>query len=360
MANIHSGAATTISGGDNGLITNFPATNTTHSLYTLPLSVLDTILLKLNLHQIKQTKILCRGFYNVLMHLGLPGIAYTNAQRQIEKESDVGKVFPTFDFLSDIKRNSIASDTRYTKGVEVEGITGIVIRSEKVEDGKHVIIKKFEVSSLDEEELSLEIKAYKSNCPYLERIIDSFIEDDFISLVFSPYLSLYDVLMMPTAPSVISTERITSYICHIVLRALNVLRNHQFDVSVCTIADLYIKRDRLVLAPVLSLLAVDSRYMYSAPEVLQKEGNSVTQGVWSTGVIAKNLLEQKNPGQEIIPPVEMVKSCFSICSRGLVLDTPQSFSKDCQSFVKACLTMDYNERPTEEVLLKHPFFGITL
>ncbi|KAI9305895.1 kinase-like domain-containing protein, partial [Cunninghamella echinulata] len=91
---------------------------------------------------------------------------------------------------------------------------------------------------------------------------------------------------------------------------------------------------------------------WMAPEVIKGSEYDTKVDIWSLGVMMMEMAQGDPPYIEY-PPLRAV---FLIASNGVPeLDPSSTWSDSFKDFVKQCTTMNPNQRPDAERLLKHPF-----
>ena len=92
---------------------------------------------------------------------------------------------------------------------------------------------------------------------------------------------------------------------------------------------------------------------WMAPEIIKGE-ESYTEKVdiWSLGVILQELIYGEPP----FINMEQTKVCFMILTQPVVQLDKNKFSAELIDLVLSCLRKNYQERPSAEQLLQHPFF----
>ena len=91
---------------------------------------------------------------------------------------------------------------------------------------------------------------------------------------------------------------------------------------------------------------------WMAPELIKSQPYSYEVDIWSLGIMCRELAEGEPPYVDSPP----MKALFLIANKGI----PEIREKDKRSpefldFLDLCLNMDPQQRPSAEVLLKHPF-----
>ncbi len=91
--------------------------------------------------------------------------------------------------------------------------------------------------------------------------------------------------------------------------------------------------------------------LWMAPEIHRREQYSSAVDIWAMGIVALEMAEGVPPykGLNREEIREQVKT------NGAGLKEPDKWSPEFNDFVEQCLTMDAEQRPSAEQLLKHPF-----
>ena len=91
---------------------------------------------------------------------------------------------------------------------------------------------------------------------------------------------------------------------------------------------------------------------WMSPESLQNESYTSKTDIWSLGITSIELAEGHPPYHNKLPymVMELIKH-----KPAQNLTSPYLYSEEFQNFVKMCLTIDTDERPTADDLLDHPF-----
>ncbi|KAK7311237.1 hypothetical protein RJT34_09245 [Clitoria ternatea] len=92
--------------------------------------------------------------------------------------------------------------------------------------------------------------------------------------------------------------------------------------------------------------------LWMAPEVVKRKnhGYGLAVDIWSLGCTVLEMLTRQPPYSEL----EGVRALFRI-GRGEPPHIPQSLSNDAQDFIRKCLQVNPDKRPTAAQLLDHPF-----
>lgn len=91
---------------------------------------------------------------------------------------------------------------------------------------------------------------------------------------------------------------------------------------------------------------------WMSPESLQNENYTSKTDIWSLGITSIEIAEGLPPYHDKMPfmVMELIKR-----KPAQNLTEPDKYSEEFQNFVKMCLTIDADERPTANDLLEHPF-----
>lgn len=91
---------------------------------------------------------------------------------------------------------------------------------------------------------------------------------------------------------------------------------------------------------------------WMSPEVISQKSYDSKCDIWSLGITCIELAEGEPPYSEVRTFLVM-KKILENPPKGLT--NPKKWSKEFNSFVKMCLTVDPQKRPTAKFLLNHPF-----
>ncbi|EAR92109.2 cyclin-dependent kinase-like Serine/Threonine kinase family protein (macronuclear) [Tetrahymena thermophila SB210] len=92
---------------------------------------------------------------------------------------------------------------------------------------------------------------------------------------------------------------------------------------------------------------------WMAPELLNQESHGRKSDIWSLGCTMIEMATGKHPWPD----------CRTFPQLALIVKTnqcppiPEHLSDECKDFIRQCCTFDKKERPTADVLLKHPFLN---
>eukprot|EP01088_Endostelium_zonatum_P004137 TRINITY_DN15359_c0_g1_i1.p1 TRINITY_DN15359_c0_g1~~TRINITY_DN15359_c0_g1_i1.p1 ORF type:complete len:709 (-),score=102.02 TRINITY_DN15359_c0_g1_i1:141-2267(-) len=114
----------------------------------------------------------------------------------------------------------------------------------------------------------------------------------------------------------------------------------------------------LQLTPNNALVTITGTPVFMAPELLDGRSHNNTSDLWSVGITAITIAENRVPFSDLSPFSIMFKiSQFSDKNRPSVSDKG-AWSKSMDDFIARCLVHDPAARPSAEALLKHQFFNI--
>lgn len=91
---------------------------------------------------------------------------------------------------------------------------------------------------------------------------------------------------------------------------------------------------------------------YMAPEVILNQGITPKADVWSVGCIALEMLTGKIPWSDISSNFEDV---FKTIKTSAYPSLPSGLTKECEDFLRCCLSVNVGKRSTLRELLQHPF-----
>lgn len=93
-------------------------------------------------------------------------------------------------------------------------------------------------------------------------------------------------------------------------------------------------------------------FLNRAPEVIQETGYQYKVDIWSLGITAIELAEQRPPYSHLHP----MRAIFMIPSKPPPgLENPDAFPAPLRDFIKAALVKNGDERPSAAALLEHAF-----
>jgi len=93
---------------------------------------------------------------------------------------------------------------------------------------------------------------------------------------------------------------------------------------------------------------------WMAPEVIKSKPYDEKVDIWSTGILAIEMIEGEPPYME----ESMLRALFLIASKGRPeFKKPEKMSGEFRNFIEVCTRMDPEERPSSTELLRHPFLS---
>jgi serine/threonine protein kinase len=93
---------------------------------------------------------------------------------------------------------------------------------------------------------------------------------------------------------------------------------------------------------------------YMAPEVISGEGWNNKADVWSLGCVLIEMLTGKVPWSDISTTFEEV---LKIVKKSAYPSFPSGLSKDCEDFLRCCLSVNISKRSSLQNLLHHSFLA---
>jgi mitogen-activated protein kinase kinase kinase len=90
---------------------------------------------------------------------------------------------------------------------------------------------------------------------------------------------------------------------------------------------------------------------WMAPEVAARIGHSYAADIWSVGCVMIEMLTGASPWSTVS---RSVKEILKLIISGQTPPIPSEISKDCKSFISACLQENQKDRPTAQELLSFP------
>eukprot|EP00931_Biecheleriopsis_adriatica_P020575 TRINITY_DN13707_c0_g1_i1.p1 TRINITY_DN13707_c0_g1~~TRINITY_DN13707_c0_g1_i1.p1 ORF type:complete len:539 (+),score=77.94 TRINITY_DN13707_c0_g1_i1:38-1654(+) len=247
-----------------------------------------------------------------------------------------------------------------------QGSTGVVRRAIRKADNLEVAVKVMQ--ALDEEMVCIRREEFKLlqriKHPHIVKAVDFFASQDQAVLVleYFPSKTLDDAVQIaPEHRLPESTSKVLSKmlflaieclhqhrIVHRDVKSANILVSH--DLSNLCLVDFNAARCMLEGGS----LTMTGTKQYLAPEVLQGESPSESCDVWSAGLCLHMMLAGYLPWQNH-ENRSQASYAKGILSKPLCLDGApwKTISHECQGFIKLCLNLDKNLRPTPTTLLQH-------
>ncbi|RKP11679.1 kinase-like domain-containing protein [Piptocephalis cylindrospora] len=104
----------------------------------------------------------------------------------------------------------------------------------------------------------------------------------------------------------------------------------------------------------LARASLQGSVFWMAPEVVKKQHYTRKADIWSLGCLVVEMFTGEHP----FPEADQMQAIFRIGSDSSP-DIPEGISDVASDFLTQTFITDYAERPTAQVLLKHPFLQIT-
>eukprot|EP01124_Arcella_intermedia_P014520 TRINITY_DN20971_c0_g1_i2.p1 TRINITY_DN20971_c0_g1~~TRINITY_DN20971_c0_g1_i2.p1 ORF type:complete len:252 (-),score=56.94 TRINITY_DN20971_c0_g1_i2:70-825(-) len=173
---------------------------------------------------------------------------------------------------------------------------------------------------------------------------------------YCKYKSIRDIITQcNTLP-----EEMVSYVLQSVLQSLsylhkmNVIHLHIRASNILIDENGNVKLDHLALDSSKHHYVAKGSHWMSPEEVKSSQITDKTD-VWKVGITAFEMLRGVPPHYELHP----LRAILLVGKGPLNLQGLEQFSTDCQTFVKACLQHNYEQRPSVIALLQHPWINFT-
>lgn len=139
-------------------------------------------------------------------------------------------------------------------------------------------------------------------------------------------------------------------ICHRDIKAANILYSNEGVVKLADFGTAKKIADVMNNSTGLKSL-VGTPYMM-APEVIRQTGHGMPADIWSLACVLWEMATTKPPFTQF---TDRIVAMYNIAHAKAPPDPPDALSEDAKSFVRACMTIQANERATTTQLLEHPF-----
>lgn len=91
---------------------------------------------------------------------------------------------------------------------------------------------------------------------------------------------------------------------------------------------------------------------WMAPEVVKQTSYTIKADIWSLGCLVVEMISGTHPWAEL----NQMQALFQI-GMGRKPSLPDEISNECRDFLEKTFELDYNNRPSADELLNHPFMG---
>eukprot|EP00095_Tigriopus_kingsejongensis_P001908 snap_masked-scaffold726_size105808-processed-gene-0.0 protein:Tk01908 transcript:snap_masked-scaffold726_size105808-processed-gene-0.0-mRNA-1 annotation:"serine threonine-protein kinase pak 1-like" len=259
--------------------------------------------------------------------------------------------------------NSIPVEKVYTQTRRLgSGSGGVVFQGVHNKTKDRVAIKTIDLNSGEKKvHLLMEVQVMRELVhPNLVSFLDIFVTDTELSVVmeFVDAGALTDIVLC----TILSELQMAS-ICREVLKGLGYLHEHE-------VVHRDIKSDNILLSLKGAVKITDFGFAanvagnrmrktfagtpyWMAPEIINKNTYSTKVDVWSTGILAMEMLDGNPPYMNETP----MKAMYLISKKGQPPITSDTISTELRSFLDFCLRFDPAKRATVKELLEHKFMA---
>lgn len=143
-----------------------------------------------------------------------------------------------------------------------------------------------------------------------------------------------------------------NHVAHCDLKAANILVDTKGMVKLSDFGCSKVFENSLSVSDVST--AIRGSLPWTAPEVLRNKGYRRKADIWSVGCTVIEMATADSPlGKQKFDSDFDAIIKIANCVRKP--EIPTNVSAECQDFIKRCLQVDYDARPTARELLEHPF-----
>ena len=244
-----------------------------------------------------------------------------------------------------------------------QGNYGSVYKIQKIKTGEIMAAKICKIESNNSESFKREINMLKQcDSPYILKYYGSYIKKNIIWIVleFCEGGSLLDIMRITNE---YYSEKEIASIIKMVLKGLQFLHVQKkihrdikagnillTDEGVIKLGDFGVSA-QLTNSISKKISKIGTPYWMS-PEVISQKSYDSKCDIWSLGITCIELAEGEPPYSEVRTFLVM-KKILNNPPKGLT--KPELWSKDFNDFVRKCLTIDPDQRPTATQLLNHDF-----
>ncbi|KAJ7887437.1 kinase-like domain-containing protein [Mycena leptocephala] len=143
----------------------------------------------------------------------------------------------------------------------------------------------------------------------------------------------------------------TKKIIHREIKPSNILLSREGIVKLCDIAISY----ELVASYGNTDTFAGTIPCYMAPERICGQRYTIRSDVWSTGICLLELVQNRSPFPDVLPPIELMMVITAGDPPQLEDEPGLQWSDEMKDFIKQTLTVDSLTRPTPKEMLAHPW-----